>query len=149
MRNDYYVYVYVRLDNNSIFYVGKGTGIRMYRIEDYMRTNHFINILNKTPCAVYKLYDNLTEEEALKIIFLPTETITLPPEGVTAKIRERFIFDEEGIKKECIRTFEIDHDGKVVKYYGEKIRTVIYDNINNYYAGILGENFNPLNEEQL
>lgn len=96
-----------------------------------------------------KTYTPLTEEEALKIIFLPTETITLPPEGVTAKIRERFIFDEEGIKKECIRTFEIDHDGKVVKYYGEKIRTVIYDNINNYYAGILGENFNPLNEEQL
>ena len=72
MRNDYYVYVYVRLDNNSIFYVGKGTGIRMYRIEDYMRTNHFINILNKTPCAVYKLYDNLTEEDAL---FLERETI--------------------------------------------------------------------------
>ena len=72
MRNDYYVYVYVRLDNNSIFYVGKGTGIRMYRIEDYMRTNHFINILNKTPCAVYKLYDNLTEEDTL---FLERETI--------------------------------------------------------------------------
>ena len=72
MRNDYYVYVYVRLDNNSIFYVGKGIGVRMYRIEDYMRTNHFINILNKTPCAVYKLYDNLTEEDAL---FLERETI--------------------------------------------------------------------------
>lgn len=96
-----------------------------------------------------KEYFPLTEEDALKTIFLPTETITLPPEGITAKIRERFIFDEEDVKKECIRTFEIDHNGKVIKYYGEKIRTVIYDNINNYYAGILGEKFNPLNEEQL
>lgn len=72
MRNDYYVYVYVRLDNNSIFYVGKGTGIRMYRTEPYIRGRHFINILNKVPCVVYKLYDNLTEEESL---FLEQETI--------------------------------------------------------------------------
>lgn len=72
MRNNYYVYIYVRLDNNSIFYVGKGTDIRMYRVEEYTRTSHFINILNKYECAVYKLYDNLTEEEAL---FLEQETI--------------------------------------------------------------------------
>ena len=72
MRNDFYVYVYERLDNNSIFYVGKGTKDRMYRIEGYMRSNHFVNILNKTPCVTYKLYDNLTEEDAL---FLERETI--------------------------------------------------------------------------
>ena len=72
MRNDFYVYVYERLDNNSIFYVGKGTKDRMYRIEDYTRSNHFINILNKTPCVTYRLYDNLTEEDAL---FLERETI--------------------------------------------------------------------------
>ena len=72
MRNDFYVYVYERLDNNSIFYVGKCTKDRMYRIEGYMRSNHFVNILNKTPCVTYKLYDNLTEEDAL---FLERETI--------------------------------------------------------------------------
>lgn len=72
MRNDFYVYVYERLDNNSIFYVGKGTGIRMNRVEDYIRCPHFVNIFNKVPCVVYKIYDNLTEEEAL---FLERETI--------------------------------------------------------------------------
>ena len=77
-------------------------------------------------------YNALTEEEALKTVFLPTDNIILPPEGLTTKIRERFSFEEDEVKKECIRTFEIDSTGKVVKYYGEKVRKIIYDDINNY-----------------
>lgn len=61
----FYVYAYIRLDSNTYFYIGKGTNIRCKRTENYTRSTHFINILNKTECALEILYDNLTEQEAL------------------------------------------------------------------------------------
>ena len=94
-------------------------------------------------------YNALTEEEALKTVFLPTDNIILPPEGLTTKIRERFSFEEDEVKKECIRTFEIDSTGKVVKYYGEKVRKIIYDDINNYYAGLLKKDYIKIEEDEL
>lgn len=62
----FYVYAYVRLDNNTYFYIGKGTGKR-YRELWTGRTKHFQNIINSIPCAIEILYDNLTEEESLMI----------------------------------------------------------------------------------
>ena len=61
----YYVYGYIRLDTNTYFYIGKGTGIRYKRID--LRSKHFKNILNTTECAVEIIEDNLTEEEALEL----------------------------------------------------------------------------------
>lgn len=61
----YYVYGYIRLDTNTYFYIGKGTGIRYKRID--LRSKHFKNILNATECAVEIIEDNLTEEEALEL----------------------------------------------------------------------------------
>lgn len=60
--NKYYVYGYVRLDTNNYFYIGKGTGKRCFDI--WNRSEHFLNILDKVPCAVEILYDNLTEDES-------------------------------------------------------------------------------------
>lgn len=61
----YYVYGYVRLDTNTYFYIGKGKDNRYLRLDN--RKQHFINILNKTECAVEILYDNLTEDEAFQL----------------------------------------------------------------------------------
>ena len=61
----YYVYGYIRLDTNSYFYIGKGTGIRYKRID--IRSNHFKNIINKVDCVVEIIKDNLTEKEALEL----------------------------------------------------------------------------------
>ena len=61
----YYVYGYIRLDTNSYFYIGKGTGNR-YRRTD-LRSTHFKNILDKVECVVEIIQDNLTEKEALNL----------------------------------------------------------------------------------
>jgi hypothetical protein len=64
--NKYYVYAYIRLDKNTYFYIGKGTGKR-YREFCTGRTKHFKNILNSKECVCEILYDNLTEQEALEL----------------------------------------------------------------------------------
>ena len=60
--NDYYVYIYYRLDTNEPFYVGKGKGDRWKIIN--RNNKHFMNIINKHPIAVEIEKDNLTESEA-------------------------------------------------------------------------------------
>ena len=63
--NNYYVYIYWRLDINEPFYVGKGKGKRWKRLDKGARKNkHFRNIINKIPIAVEIIKDNLTEEQA-------------------------------------------------------------------------------------
>lgn len=62
MDNIYYVYEWVRLDNNEPFYVGKGKNNR-WRTKS-SRNNHFLNIVNSIPCAVILLHENLTSDEA-------------------------------------------------------------------------------------
>lgn len=61
----YYVYGYIRLDTNSYFYIGKGTGNRYKRTD--LRSTHFKNILEKVDCVVEIIQDNLTEKEALDL----------------------------------------------------------------------------------
>ena len=60
--NNYYVYIYYRLDTNEPFYVGKGHG---YRWRDFHnRKSHFMNIINKIHVVATIEKDNLTEQEA-------------------------------------------------------------------------------------
>lgn len=65
MENNSYVYIYTRLDNNTIFYVGKGKDNRYKDMNS--RNNHFMNIINKIPYKVEILYDNLTDQQALDL----------------------------------------------------------------------------------
>lgn len=60
---DYYVYEYIRLDNNEPFYVGKGHGDRWKDMRRYYNS-HFMNVINKVEIAVNILANNLTEDEA-------------------------------------------------------------------------------------
>ena len=62
MNNDYYVYIYWRLDTNEPFYVGKGKGRRWKDLKG--RNEHFNNIINKYHVIVTIEKDNLTESEA-------------------------------------------------------------------------------------
>lgn len=62
MNNDFYVYIYWRLDTNEPFYVGKGYGRRWKAL--YNRNIHFINVANKYPIMVEIVKNNLTEDEA-------------------------------------------------------------------------------------
>lgn len=68
----FYVYLHIRLDNNTTFYVGKGKGNRDL---DIGRNKHHDNIRDY---AVIRILDNLTEEESL---FYEREII------------ERFVFE--------------------------------------------------------
>ena len=65
MKNNFYVYIYWRLDTNEPFYIGKGHGDRWKDTCD--RNDHFNNILKKIPVMVEIFKDNLTEEQSLDI----------------------------------------------------------------------------------
>ena len=60
--NDYYIYIYWRLDTNEPFYVGKGCKNRWRDFRK--RSKNFNNIINKFPFTVVIEKDNLTESEA-------------------------------------------------------------------------------------
>lgn len=58
----FYVYEYYIVETDEIFYVGKGTGKRMYELHN--RNKYFQAIYNKYECDVRVYRDNLTNEEA-------------------------------------------------------------------------------------
>ena len=64
MNNDYYVYIYWRLDINEPFYVGKGKGNRWRDLGGDRRKRHFKRIINKHPIVCEIVKNNLTEEQA-------------------------------------------------------------------------------------
>ena len=66
--NDYYVYVYWRLDTNEPFYVGKGRDRRWKCLYPSRRNEHFIRIIEKHPIAVEIVKDKLTNEQAMLIL---------------------------------------------------------------------------------
>ncbi len=60
----FYIYVHVRLDTGTIFYVGKGSGKRQFQTSN--RNTHWKNIVAKAGgFDSYVLADSLTEEVAL------------------------------------------------------------------------------------
>lgn len=62
MENNYYVYIYYRLDTNEPFYVGKGKDNRC--TDFHSRNDWFMNIVDKHRVAVVVEKDNLTQSEA-------------------------------------------------------------------------------------
>ena len=68
-KREFYVYKHIRLDNNTVFYVGKGKGKR----KDVPKRNSFYNSVRKScDCKVVIIKNNLTEKEAFN---LETEVI--------------------------------------------------------------------------
>lgn len=61
MSNSYSVYVHIRLDNYTVFYIGKGTG---KRLRSWKRNRIHDNIANKHGMAIVIVDDNLTEKQA-------------------------------------------------------------------------------------
>lgn len=62
--NNYYVYIYWRLDINEPFYVGMGHNNRWKELKKYNRNKYFMRIANKHPIVCDIVIDNLTEEQA-------------------------------------------------------------------------------------
>ena len=60
----FYVYEHIRKDNNTCFYVGKGTGNRAYNLD---RVNFHNSVRDEYGCRVEIIKDGLTEEEAFKL----------------------------------------------------------------------------------
>jgi hypothetical protein len=67
---NYYLYQHVRLDTNTVFYIGKGT--KKYKGNIYhraytknSRNNYWLNIVNMTPYKVEILEEFETEKECL------------------------------------------------------------------------------------
>lgn len=61
---DYYVYIWHIVDTNEVFYVGKGKG-RRYK-QTSSRNKFFTDMYESHNCAVTKVYENLTEQEAFQ-----------------------------------------------------------------------------------
>lgn len=59
----YYVYAHRRLDNDSIFYIGKGCNKRAWSTNN--RNDYWHNIVNRFGYSVEILHSNLEEQEAL------------------------------------------------------------------------------------
>ena len=63
--NRFYIYVWIREDYNTIFYVGKGCDFRATCKQG--RNRYFLNIVENIPTRMEKIYDNLTEKEAFDL----------------------------------------------------------------------------------
>ena len=61
---EFYVYVHIRKDNNTVFYVGKGTKNRAYKP---YRNLHHDNICKACGYKVVKIKENLTESQAYRL----------------------------------------------------------------------------------
>ena len=84
--NDYYVYVYWRLDTNEPFYVGKGRDRRWKCLYPSRRNEHFIRIIEKHPIAVEIVKDKLYYART-KPINLPINFTTLHHFSANAHIK--------------------------------------------------------------
>lgn len=65
--NDYYVYIYWRLDINEPFYIGMGRDRRWKNLHKNQRNKYFNNIANKHQIVCEIIKDNLTEKQAFGI----------------------------------------------------------------------------------
>ena len=62
----YYVYKWFNTEDNHVFYVGKGSGIRASRKSLGSRNRYFVRYVNAHSCSYQIVEQNLNEEEALQ-----------------------------------------------------------------------------------
>jgi hypothetical protein len=63
--NNYYVYAHQRLDDDSIFYIGKGHGKRAWEVGK--RNKHWKGIVNKAGYRVLILQDGMSETDSFTL----------------------------------------------------------------------------------
>lgn len=67
MENIYYVYIWIREDYNTVFYIGKGKNDKYHnRAKSIKNNQYFKNIYYKVPTHYEIVYQNLSEKEALE-----------------------------------------------------------------------------------
>lgn len=64
MDNSYYVYGYIDVDDNNVFYIGMGKGRRAYCTYKTGRNQYFLDYYNSHNCKMFFVKKNLTKEEA-------------------------------------------------------------------------------------
>lgn len=64
MPSGYYVYEWYRKSDDHVFYVGKGSGHRIYDTSKTKRNVYFCRFIKKYKCDCRVVKDNLTEHEA-------------------------------------------------------------------------------------
>lgn len=80
--------------------------------------NQTNNQTNSNNIECQKPPTDYTEEDALKEKF----TDDLPPIGAYQQIKSVFVWRANNkTSYKCIRTYKIDHEGNVVKYYGQEL----------------------------
>ena len=95
MENKYYVYKWIRLDNNTVFYIGKGTGRRNKKMSS--RSKEFLDIYNNVECKCEIIKDNLSEFDAYE---LEKQTINeLLKEGYTIELNQNNISNKHLVNK--------------------------------------------------
>ncbi len=63
--NKFYIYEHIRLDTNTVFYVGKGKGDRSHSKSN--RNQYWHNVVNKHGYSVNIIQEKLTEQEAFDL----------------------------------------------------------------------------------
>lgn len=129
MELNYFVYYHIRLDINTVFYVGVGTKAKTgnaYK-RAYMkcdRTDFWKKIINKTSYKVDILRDFETKLEALKYESRLIELFGLYKEGGTLCnfIKDTYIGDNKSSSinvctKNCKKIYQYDLDGNFIKEY--------------------------------
>ena len=64
-KHDYYVYAHINLENNEIFYIGKGRNFRA--VSESGRNKLWKEITSSCEWDVIKLHENLSDDEACKL----------------------------------------------------------------------------------
>ena len=104
----------------------------------FLNDNQKNNNICKNSCQNNRTYEPMTEEKALTLKFDRNDEVVFPDKGFYGKMFEKFqIRENDGKLKEVSREYKIDHEGRVVAFYGETITD--FDESIGYYAGSLGD----------
>lgn len=101
-QNIFYVYAWFYKKSGKIFYIGKGKNDRCFE-RKLGRNAYFKNIVNKNQVSVKKLYENLSEKDALDL--------------------ERRLIHEYWAKGECKANFHEGGAGGFTGKYGDSERS--------------------------
>ena len=114
MKSDFYVYEYYIVETKEVFYVGKGTGKRVF--ETHNRNKYFKAIYKKEKCNFRFYITGITNEEACKI---EKERIAYYRE--LGQVKCNFTNGGDGFSSGKLNpTYRVSHKGELNQFYGRK-----------------------------